>query len=617
MLDENLIKLEQLAQLVRYYSLVSTTTAGSGHPTSCLSATDLMVALMFGGYFKADLNDPKNPNNDRLIFSKGHAAPLLYALYAAAGKLSEEELLTLRKIDSRLEGHPTPNFEYTEAATGSLGQGLGIGLGMALNAKMDNLDYKTYVLLGDGEMAEGSVWEAIQLASYYRLNNLVGILDVNGYGLAGKTMVYDQIDVYSNRLESFGWEAIEVDGHNLEEICEVFDSINQISDRPVMIVARTKKGAGVDMPELANLHGKVLSKDQLQTALQILGEVDKTVIGEVATPNKIQPNPTKSSTKIETKNYQSSEQVATREAYGQALAELAAENQDIVVLDADLCTSTFSVRVKEVDPNRFLEMYIAEQNMVSTATGLALRGKIPFCSSFAAFLTRAMDQIRMARYSNANVKFCGSHAGVSIGEDGFSQMGLEDISMFRAILDSVVLYPSDATSAKALTKELVKHNGIGYIRTSRPKTPVLYESSETFEIGGSKTLRSSDKDLLTVVAAGVTLHEALKAADLLLKDNIYIRVIDLYSIKPLDGQTLVKAVSETKAIIVVEDHYKEGGIYSAVCEFLANPESKAIRFVPIYSMSVTKVPRSGTPESLLEYVGIDAMAIVKKVKELI
>ena len=620
MFEEKLTLLKKLAKLVRYYILISTTTAGSGHPTSCLSATDLLVALMFGGYFRADLDNPKNPNNDRLIFSKGHAAPLLYSLYAAAGKLTEEEIKTLRKINSPLEGHPTPNFPYAEAATGSLGQGLGIGVGLALHAKLANLNYKTYVLLGDGEMAEGSVWEAMQIASHYKLNNLVGILDVNGYGLVGPTMLHQDLQAYATRIEAFGWEAITVDGHDLEQICEVFDSIQNFSDRPVMIVAKTEKGAGINLPEIANVHGKSLTTEQLQKALENLGEIDTTILGQVKPPENIQLSNTSqnlSTVKITPKTYSLNELVATREAYGQGLAELASENPDVIALDADLSTSTFAYRIKEVDPNRFLEMFIAEQNMVSVATGLALRGRIPFCSSFGAFLTRALDQIRMARYSQANVKFVGSHAGVSIGEDGFSQMGLEDISMFRCILDSVVLYPSDAVSTKALVKEMAKHVGITYLRTSRPKVPVIYSSDESFVIGGSKTLRSSAKDEVTIIAAGVTVHEALKAYAILLQEGIVVRIIDLYSIKPIDGPTLIQAAQETKALLVVEDHYREGGIYGAVSEFLCNSREFSVKPVPIYSLAVNKLPRSGSSEELLAFVEIDAQAIVKKVKQII
>ncbi len=619
MFEEKLVHLQKLAKLVRYYILISTTTAGSGHPTSCLSATDLLVALMFGGYFKADLDNPKNPNNDRLIFSKGHAAPLLYALYAVAGKLTEEEIKTLRKINSPLEGHPTPNFRYAEAATGSLGQGLGIGVGLALNAKLDNLNYRTYVLLGDGEMAEGSVWEAMQIASYYKLNNLVGIIDVNGYGLVGPTMLQQDLQAYVSRVESFGWEAITVDGYDLEQICEVFDSIQNFSDRPVMIVAKTAKGAGINLPEIANVHGKSLTVEQLQKALENLGEIDTTILGQVTPPENTRSTSSSqlATVKVTVKTYSLGELVATREAYGQGLAELASENPDVVALDADLSTSTFANRIKEVDANRFLEMFIAEQNMVSVATGLALRGKIPFCSSFGAFLTRALDQIRMVRYSQANVKFVGSHAGVSIGEDGFSQMGLEDISMFRSILDSVVLYPADAVSTKALIKEMAKHTGITYLRTSRPKVPVIYSSEESFVIGGSKVLHASEKDSITIIAAGITVHEALKAYEILLKEGILVRVIDLYSVKPIDGQALIRATQETKALLVVEDHYREGGIYGAVSEFLCNPELSSVRSVAIHSLAVNKLPRSGTCEDLLAFVEIDSKTIANKVKQIL
>jgi len=373
------------------------------------------------------------------------------------------------------------------------------------------------------------------------------------------------------------------------------------------------------LPEVANVHGKSLTTEQLARALQNLGEIDTTIVGQIQPPKPVSltADTEPKTLKPVTKDYQLGELVATREAYGQGLVELASENPKVIALDADLSTSTFANRIKEVDSNRFLEMFIAEQNMVSVATGLALRGKIPFCSSFGAFLTRALDQIRMARYSQANVKFVGSHAGVSIGEDGFSQMGLEDISMFRCILDSIVLYPSDAVSTKALVKEMAKYSGIIYLRTSRPKVPVIYSTEEKFVIGGSKTLRSSKQDRLTIVAAGVTVHEALKAYEILLRDGIVVRVIDLYSVKPIDTLTLSQAAQETKAILVVEDHYSEGGVYGAVSECLYNPDLVKTRLVPIYSLAVNKLPRSGSSEELLAFVEIDAQAIVKKVNQIV
>lgn len=608
-------ELQEVAKLIRYYVLTSTTAAGSGHPTSCLSAVDIMTALVFGGYFKADLDDPHHPNNDRLIFSKGHAAPLLYAIYAAAGKVTESELKRLRQIDSPLEGHPTPLFPYSEAATGSLGQGLGIGVGMALAAKLDKLSYQTYVLLGDAEMAEGAIWEAMQLAWHYQLDNLVAIVDLNGWGLVGETMLGYDAEAYLQRITPFGWHAVVVDGHNLQEICQVFDSLGQNRRQPTMIIAKTVKGAGISLPTGVNFHGKPLSAEQLTKALEELGTIKHDLQPTISKPPAQKPILPQPVGTVCTKVYQPGELVATREAYGQALAEAAAANSQIVALDADLSTSTFAYKLKEVDPERFLEMYIAEQNMISVATGLALRGKIPFCSTFAAFLTRAYDQIRMARYSNANLKLVGSHCGVSIGEDGFSQMGLEDIAMLRPILDVVIVYPADAVATVKLTKELAAQPKLGYLRTSRPKTAVIYEFHEEFPIGGSKILRSSPNDTITIIAAGVTLHEALKAYDVLRQTGIYVRVLDVYSIKPIDQQALLQASRDTRSLLVVEDHYQEGGIYGAVCEALAPHQDGPS--VPIYSLAVTKMPRSGKPEALLAYEQIDAKAIVDKIRNIL
>ncbi len=628
---ENNIK--ELAKLVRYYCLVSTTKAGSGHPTSSLSAVDIMVALMFGGNFKFDLENPKNPNNDRLIFSKGHASPLFYSLYAAAGKVSEEELLTLRTFGSRFEGHPTLEFPYTEVPTGSLGQGLSVGLGMALNAKLEKRDYKTFVLLGDSEIAEGSVWEAMGLASYYKLNNLVGILDVNRLGQRGETMLGDNTETYQKRVEAFGWKTIVIDGHNFEEIASAYQHVRLSADQPFMIIAKTLKGKGVSfLEDKDSWHGKALSQEELEKALVEIGNVDKTMVGKIEKPGTVNSTQyteeNKSVYSIPFTQYSPEKKIATRKAYGNVLANLVDVNPQIIVLDAETSNSTFADTVKKKHLEKFVECFIAEQNMVGMALGFSKRGKIPFVSTFAAFLSRAFDQIRMSALSDANIKFIGSHAGVSIGEDGASQMGLEEIAMFRTLLNSVVLYPSDAVSTEKLVLEAAKHHGNVYIQTTRKETTIVYSNQQTvnskqqtnlveheFKIGGSCVLKSSDKDQATVIGAGVTLHEALKAYEELLNEGINIRVIDLYSIKPIDTETLKKAAEETKNIITVEDNFKEGGIYEAVASSLASVSS--LSSYKVKSLAVTKMPRSGKPEELLAFEEIDSTSIVNTIKSLL
>ncbi len=605
-------KLEKLAKLVRYFILISTTEAGSGHPTSSLSATDLMTGLMFSGIFRYNTDNPHFPNNDRLIFSKGHASPLLYSLWAAAGKVSEEELMSLRKFGSPLEGHPTPAFKYADVATGSLGQGLSIGLGMALNAKyIDKLPYRTYVLLGDSEMTEGSQWEAMQLAEHYKLNNLIGIIDVNRLGQRGETLYGHDVDAYERRISSFGWETIVIDGHNFDEIIAAYGRALAAEDKPVMIIARTIKGKGVPFVEDKDgWHGKALNKEQLSEALRDMGEIDTSIRGEISAPEA--PSMKKPATgKAKPISYPPDKPVATRKAYGNALKRLFPRFPGMAVLDAEVSNSTHSDVFKEAYPDRFFEMYIAEQNMVGAALGLSSRDKIPFVSTFAAFFTRAFDQIRMSQYSDANIKFSGSHAGVSIGEDGPSQMGLEDIAMFRTILNSVVLYPSDAVSTEKLVEEAAEHRGIVYIRTTRKDTPVIYRADEEFPIGGSKVIRQSDNDVVTVAAAGVTLFGALEAYEELKNEGTFIRVIDLYSIKPVDKAALRKAGAITRAIVTVEDHHLEGGMGEAVRTAMAEFD------VPVHALSVMKIPKSGTPGELLDYENISKAAIVKKVKELL
>ncbi|RJR33711.1 MAG: transketolase [Desulfobacteraceae bacterium] len=602
-------QLVELASLIRTYSLLSTTEAGSGHPTSSLSAADLMTGLLFGGTFLYDVENPDHPNNDRLIFSKGHASPLFYSLWAAAGALGEQELLTLRKFGSPLEGHPTPNFPYVEAATGSLGQGLSIGVGMALNARMEGLSYRTYVLLGDGEMTEGSQWEAIQIASHYALGNLTGIIDVNRLGQCGPTMFGHDLKEYEKRVASFGWKTLCIDGHDFAEILPAFSEAAATSDRPCMIIAKTIKGKGVSfLEDTTGWHGKPLKKEDLEKALVEIGCVDRTIRAKIRPPADLSPKRF-AAKKIDPPSY-GPNQVSTRKAYGNALKRISPGFPEMVVLDAEVSNSTYSEVFKNHCPERFLEMYIAEQNMVGVAMGLGARGRIPFVSTFAAFLTRAFDQIRMSRYSDANMKICGSHAGVSIGQDGPSQMGLEDIAMFRTILECAVLYPSDAVSTERLVEEAAGHPGMVYIRTTRGDTPVLYGSEERFPIGGSKILRQGPDDIVSLIAAGITLHEALAAHEELKSRNILVRVIDLYSIQPMDTATVRKAAKDTKAIITIEDHFAQGGLGEAVMSALAtNP-------IPVHCLAVRKMPRSGKPTELLDFEEISRNAIVRKVMEI-
>lgn len=604
--------LSKLAVRVRYDILRMSTEAGSGHPTTSLSATDLMVGLFFGGTFHADLESPQNPCNDRIIFSKGHASPLFYALYAAAGVLTEEELLTYRKMGSPLEGHPTPRFAYAEAATGSLGQGLGIGVGIAMNARyVDMLPYNTYVLMGDSEVAEGSIWEAAELASHYELDNLVGILDVNRLGQRGATMLGWDLETYEARFAAFGWHTIVLeDGHDMDAVQAAFGEIDHGCGRPTIIIARTIKGKGVSfLEDQEGWHGKTLKREEFDRAVQELGPVDLGLFGAIekpaeGTPAVWTPSPVDLMA--------SSKVFSTREAYGRALVAMAPSHPDMVVLDGEVSNSTFAATFGNAYPERFFEMYVAEQNMVSAALGFSTRGKVPFVSTFAAFFTRAFDQVRMAQYAmdHANIKFTGSHAGVSIGPDGPSQMGLEDIGMFRAIVGSTVLYPADDIATAALVRQMADHRGVCYLRTTRQEMPRLYADGEDFPIGGSKTLRHSDEDRVTIVAAGVTLHEALKAADTLAAEHVNVRVIDLYSVKPLDMTALRTAAAETAAIITVEDHYAEGGIGEAVAAALADVAT------PVFSLAVGKLPMSGKPHELLAFEGIDAAAIVARVRSL-
>ena len=603
--------IKQLCALVRTYILTATTTATSGHPTSSLSATDLMTVLFFQNFFRFDTTHPEQPNNDRLIFSKGHASPLFYALFAAADAIPAEELQTLRKFGSRLEGHPTLTFPYTEAPTGSLGQGLSVGAGMALNAKyLDKLPYRTFVLLGDSEMAEGSVWEAIDFAGFYSLNNLIGIIDVNRLGQRGETKLGYDTNAYKKRLEAFGWQAIVIDGHHLPSIATAYKKARATKDRPTMIIAKTVKGKGVSFLEnKEGWHGKTLNQEECHQALKELGSVNTAIRGTLQKPRAAMPKISEPKIIIQ-KPLSQDTPVATRQAYGQALVALHPSYPNMVVLDAETSNSTFADMFKRAYPKRFFEAFIAEQNMVSVALGLSRRGKIPFISTFAAFFTRAADQIRMCQYAEANIKFVGSHCGVSIGVDGASQMGLEDIALFRSVQSSVILYPADAVATIQLVAAAAAHHGMVYIRTTREATPPVYSSTEKFVIGGSTVVRQSPHDLFTIVAAGITLREALIAYATLKKDGISVRVIDLYSIKPLDVATLSRAAAETQAIITVEDHYAEGGIGEAVASALATEETR------VFQLAVRKMPKSGTPTELLNYEEISSEAIVEMVNKL-
>ncbi len=614
--SQTLSFLAEKARRIRIHCLRSTSEAGSGHPTSCLSAAEVVSALFFH-VMRYDPENPQHPHNDRFVLSKGHAAPVLYAACAEVGILPPEKLLTLRKFHSELEGHPTPRFPWVAAATGSLGQGLSIGAGMALSGKyLDRLPYRVYVLMGDGEVAEGSVWEAVEIAAHYQLDNLIGIVDVNGLGQSQRTLWGFDLEAYCRRFSAFGWHAFGVDGHNLAEILSAFEEAETVQGRPVVIVARTLKGKGVSfLEDREGWHGKALKKgEELERALKELGweegdfEKRSPFKSSLPPPAPI-PSPIHFDPPLP--SYKIGDKVATRAAYGAALARLGEVHPLVVSLDGDTKNSTFAEKFLEAHPDRYFEGFIAEQNMVGMAVGLATCGKIPFVSTFAAFLTRAYDQIRMAAISRVNIKYAGSHCGVSIGEDGPSQMGLEDLAMMRAVPRCVVLYPADAVSTAKLVMEAARHLGPIYLRLSRPPTPVLYSNHERFPIGGCKVVRSSPRDRMTVVAAGVTLHEALKAHETLCREGLSIRVLDAYSVKPLAAQTIIEAARQTAStLVVVEDHYPEGGLGEAVLEAVA-PYG-----VRVHKMAVGDIPRSGKPEELLEAYGISAACIVRKVREL-
>ena len=608
--------LEQVAARLRIASVRATSEAGSGHPSSCCSAADLVAALFFG-HMRFDPRDPQDDDNDRFVLSKGHAAPLLYAAWAEAGFVPPDDLLQLRQIDCDLEGHPTPRLPFVDVATGSLGQGICAAVGIALNARRIGSAYRTYVLVGDGESAEGSVWEAAQVADNHRLDNLCAITDVNGFGQSRATQWGHDMAAYRERWSAFGWHAIVVDGHDIGAILAALNEAAGTAGRPTMILARTLKGKGVALIEGKDgWHGKPIKPGaDLDGALDELnGRLGPgTAIPAIPPPVRSDAAPAQAPAGPprlpSPPAYERGSQVATRTAYGDALAALGAADPRIVALDADVGNSTFSETFEAAHGDRFIETYIAEQAMVGAAMGLASRGAIPFPSTFAAFLTRASDFVRMAGIGQMNIKLAGSHAGVSIGEDGPSQMALEDLAMMRAVPGCAVLYPCDAVSAARLVEAAAGCDGMVYIRTSRPKTPVIYGPDEEFAIGGSKVVRESVNDAATVVAAGVTLFEALRAHDRLAAEGIPLRVIDAYSVQPVDRRTLVDAARRTGSrLITVEDHYAAGGLGDAVSDAVAADG------IVVERLAVRGVPRSGRPDELLERFGISASCIAAAVR---
>lgn len=609
---EHLKEIQQKAKLVRKWCLISTTEAGSGHPTSCLSAADITTVL-FDRYFTYNLDDPLNLYNDRFVLSKGHAAPLLYTLFGMAGAYPLEELKTLRKFGSRFEGHPVPQYKYAEAATGSLGQGLSVGAGLALVSKREGYENKTYVLTGDGELAEGQIWEAANFASHEKLDNLVVILDINRLGQSQETMFGHHIDEYARKFDAFDFEVIVIDGHNYEEINHALQATRKSKGKPFAIVAKTFKGHGISFIENKDgWHGKALKKEELEKALKELGNIDDNLRFHFKKPMQNKSSQYAINVTDTGLEFEHGKEYATREVFGDVLTKLGQQNKEIYTLDGDVMNSTFTETFKKAYPERFVECFIAEQNMVSVAAGLSRMGKTPFVATFGAFLTRAADQIRMARVSEANIKFVGSHVGVSIGEDGPSQMGLEDIALFGALPNSVVLQPCDAVSTAKLVPLMASHQGFAYMRTLRPKTSLLYKNEDNFSIGGSRILRQSDNDHLTVAATGITVFEALKAANDLQRDHISICVVDCYSIHPIDSVTLKKCLqaTEQRIVITVEDHFKHGGFGDFASAALSGQGQ-------VIKMAVQKISQSGTKDELLSDAGIDAAHIVSKVKSVL
>ncbi len=607
-----LASLHNVATQLRIDSIEATTAAGSGHPTSCMSAAEIMAALFFD-VMRYDPKNPQNPDSDRFVLSKGHAAPVLYSAWAEAGFIPRTRLTTLRRFDSDLEGHPTPLLKFVSVPTGSLGQGLPVGLGMALAARMQGRDYRTYVLMGDGENAEGSVWEAAEVASFHKVDSLCAIVDVNRLGQSQPTMLQHEMEIYRQRWSAFGWNALVVDGHDLADLLNAFAEAKQTSGRPAVILARTFKGRGVSfLEDKENWHGKPLKPGQeTDQALAELRAQMQANAGPAPTP----PPPARSQAGFPPPQPMPgprfSQPLATREAFGQALAALGQADARIAAVDGDVKNSTYTQDFEKVEKPRFVEGYIAEQNMAGMAMGLAAAGQIPYVSTFACFLTRAADFIRLAGLAQSNVKFVGTHAGVSIGEDGGSQMGLEDLALFRALPESVVLYPSDPASTWRAVELAAQFHGVAYIRAGRPKAPILYSNEETFALGQAKVLKQSANDAATVVAAGVTLTEALAAYEQLKAAGIAIRVVDLFSVRPVDKATLLASAKATRNIVItVEDHHPAGGLGDAVSEAVSPEGVRVIR------LAARVMPHSGKPEELLHQQGIDAAGIIAAVKQL-
>jgi transketolase len=609
---QTLDDVHELAQQLRVDSIRSSTAAGSGHPTSSMSAADLMAVLL-ARHFRYDWERPDDPANDHLIFSKGHASPLLYSMFKAAGVVSDDELINgYRRFGSPLQGHPTPKLPWVDVATGSLGQGLPDGVGVALAGRyLDELPYRVWVLCGDSEMAEGSMWEAFDKAVYYQLDNLTAIVDVNRLGQRGPTELGWDLDAYARRIEGFGCRAIPIDGHDLGEIDKAFAQAVD-ADRPTVILARTLKGRGFsDIEDREGWHGKPLPAEMAERALvELGGERHLIVRGPRPEGGSVR---TRSSGEVTLPGYELGAKIATRKAFGESLAAIGARS-DVVALDGEVDNSTHAEEFAKAHPGRYFEMFIAEQQLVAAAVGLSVRGYVPFAATFAAFFTRAYDFIRMAGISQVNIRLCGSHAGVEIGADGPSQMALEDLAMMRAVHGSTVLYPSDATSTAWLVREMAERSGIVYMRTTRGAYPVLYGPDETFPIGGAKVIRSSPNDRVTLVGAGVTLHNCLAAADQLGRDGIAARVVDLYSVKPIDTETLVTAAAATgDRLVVVEDHYPAGGIGSAVLEAL-NDAGHPARIV---HLAVRGLPGSGTPEELMDAAGISTDRVAQAARQVL
>jgi transketolase len=603
-----------LAKRLRIDSIRATSAAGSGHPTSAMSAADLMAVLQCG-HLHYDFDSPDDPNNDHLIFSKGHAAPLLYAMFRAAGAITDAELLSLRKHGSRLQGHPTPALPWVDVATGSLGQGLPIGVGIALAGKrLDQLPYRVWVLCGDSEMSEGSIWEAMEQAGHARLDNLVCILDTNRLGQRGPTMHGWDLAAFTRRARAFGWQALAIDGHDLSSIENAYVAAEAADGRPTMIVARTRKGRGASETEdVEGKHGQPL--EDPERAIAEIGDVGPIKVVPPKPKGRAIPHRFTADGSVRRPRYPlDGDAVATRRAFGETAAALVRRRGDVVVLDGEVGNSTYLELARAAAPERHFQMFIAEQQLVASAVGFQVRGWRPILATFAAFLTRAYDFIRMAAISEANLCICGTHAGVSIGEDGPSQMAIEDIAALRAITGSTVLYPSDPNQAAALLEQMIDLPGISYLRATRAALPTLYEPDEEFPIGGAKVLRQSDADQVTLVAAGYTLHEALLAAGRLAREGISARVIDLYSVKPLDFETLRTAAQETDGrFVTVEDHRPEGGLGSAVLDAFADSDLRP----RVVKLAVSDLPGSGTPEELLAASGIDAQAIVEAAKRIV